>query len=850
MGSRLDELIQRYLEMAEAGEEPDRAALLREAGDDAEALRRWITSHESVARMRKALAGTRDEGEEDVFAHYRELQPIGTGGMATVYRAWDSRLERPVALKILRSDRMPRADSWLHEARALAALDHPNIVRVFEANVYEGQPYLAMEFVDGWSLHSVLATMAGVSDEVQPALYALSEELRPLRARLQLAIDLAEALAVCHEVGTLHRDLKPRNVLVTRAGLPRLVDFGLAHHFRFERHAGDVTQGLFGTPHYMAPEQFRSGQTGESVRTDVYALGVNLYEIFSLLRPVTAFASGGVDLPAGPLTPISGVPLELNQVIAGCMKEDPEERYGSAREVHDDLVRVRERRPVHVQPPALARRARLFVARNRVAFAAAAVALAGTAAFGIPDYLRFEGLRSELRAASPILAGEETELPEDPAALAQLLQEFEAHEPRVERADDAVWASFATPLRESAAPRLEEVARRIRDGIAAEKPRADVLWRASRWLTPASVLAEIPTADGPAAGAVRAEVAGERVFLVHPPRDADGRVQPGTVHLQVWSRQPQLEDPSQMVQGQRGVGPYLFAGLEAPLVLGETPAVAGSELAEALPLAGWLQENVYCRLSLISDDPTGAFFEVEYTLPGGPGPHALRISRSLQYGITEVPAGKVVFTEVVDGPARTYAVSAFQAEREPVNWGRFRKYLDQHIEEDPELKEYRWLLDDHGRDHEPALVPWWVAADYARWQGARLPTFLEAFHMQTVRPEIAKLPPIPADSGSDCVAEGEWVTDLDPMMKNTYRYLPNLEHPKLNWQREHPNQPGRTQRRSESTVYVERIGLAPVRNPGTEVVRVRQGNPYVFRCVRSSLPRLDSEPVADPHGED
>ncbi|MEZ0230895.1 MAG: serine/threonine-protein kinase, partial [Planctomycetota bacterium] len=189
-------------------------------------------------------------------------EELGRGGMGVVYRAFDTNLRRPVALKMIldasRAD-LEERERFEREARATAKLSHPGIVQVFDAGVHEGKPFLVMELVEGRSFETVLSG---------------KEALTPRRVA-EVVRGVAEALQHAHEHGVVHRDVKPQNVLLDREGRPRLVDFGLARDSATNNLT--VTGSILGTPAYLAPEQARGESRGQGPAIDIYALGAVLY---------------------------------------------------------------------------------------------------------------------------------------------------------------------------------------------------------------------------------------------------------------------------------------------------------------------------------------------------------------------------------------------------------------------------------------------------------------------------------------------------------------------------------------------------------------------------------------------
>ncbi len=263
------------------------------------------------------------------IAHYKVLEKLGEGGMGAVYKAEDTRLNRLVALKFLSA---PAADGanlesrFLHEARAAAALDHPNICGVYEINVDEGRLYMAMPLIDGEGLDKRI--------EAGP---------RPLEEALTIAIQTAEALEEAHAKQIVHRDIKPSNILLVERERGRLqvklLDFGLA---RLSQATKLTREGAtLGTAAYMSPEQ-AEGRTVDH-RTDVWSLGVMLYEVVSGRLPFPAEYEQALfyailNEDSEPLTAIrSGVPMELERIVNKCLSKSADERYQSMADLLVDL---------------------------------------------------------------------------------------------------------------------------------------------------------------------------------------------------------------------------------------------------------------------------------------------------------------------------------------------------------------------------------------------------------------------------------------------------------------------------------------------------------------------------------
>jgi serine/threonine protein kinase len=257
-------------------------------------------------------------GELPALAGLEVLERIGQGGMGRVYKARHLGLDRPVAVKLLPPEVSGGPDfraRFEREAKILAALDHPNIVRVQDAGVQDEQGYLVMELVEGASLRALIR-----------------DGLDAGRA-LGIARQVCDALDYAHSRGVVHRDVKPENILVDREGRVKLVDFGLARTVT----AADLrlTRPLqvMGTPHYMAPEQYE-GLGRADHRADLYALGVVLYEMLTGELPVGRFPPPSRKGRAGP---------GLDAVVLRALEKEPARRYASAAEFRRALEAGRPR---------------------------------------------------------------------------------------------------------------------------------------------------------------------------------------------------------------------------------------------------------------------------------------------------------------------------------------------------------------------------------------------------------------------------------------------------------------------------------------------------------------------------
>ena len=290
------------------------------------------------------------------FAGYRIESVVGRGGMGVVYRATDLSLERPVALKLvapeLAEDELFRR-RFLKEPRLAASLDHPNVVPIYEAGEHDGQLYLAMRFVEGSDMRTLLRREGGL----------------PAERALDILAQVASALDAAHRRGLVHRDVKPANVLVDEDGHAYLTDFGVTKQL-----GGNTTETgqIVGTLDYVAPEQIR----GEDVdaRADGYALACVLYECFAG-RPPFHRATEAETLWAHmqePPPPLPGFPA-LDRVMAKALAKDPGDRYATCGELIAD-ARAALGAPDRV-PPRLLRRRHAILAAGVLVLAATAVAI-------------------------------------------------------------------------------------------------------------------------------------------------------------------------------------------------------------------------------------------------------------------------------------------------------------------------------------------------------------------------------------------------------------------------------------------------------------------------------------------
>lgn len=289
------------------------------------------------------------------IAHFEVRQVLGEGSFGTVYKCFDTELKRYVAVKVPREGRVApdSAKLFMKEARAAAAVNHPNVISVHEVGQHGDGFYIAAEFIDGINLSETI--------RISPL---------SIKDATILAVKLLRAAHFFHEKGIVHRDLKSGNILIDAANEPHIADFGLAR--REGKNEITVTQSghVIGTPAYMSPEQARGDVRGTGPASDQYSIGVIFYELLTGVRPFPATNSRTVmhriltEPARNPRSVNKAIPKDLDTICIKALEKDPASRYSSAAEMANDLQRFLDGRPILARPASVAIKLQRWCRRN------------------------------------------------------------------------------------------------------------------------------------------------------------------------------------------------------------------------------------------------------------------------------------------------------------------------------------------------------------------------------------------------------------------------------------------------------------------------------------------------------
>jgi serine/threonine protein kinase/Flp pilus assembly protein TadD len=414
------ELVEDLANRLQAGEAVDIDVYLREHPAQAERVRRLLPAVRALADLGSAIGSREDsasppdsnqEAVTGMLGDFRIVREVGRGGMGVVYEAEQVSLGRRVALKVLpfAATLDPRhLQRFKNEALAAASLEHPHIVPVYGVGCERGVHYFAMRFIDGRSLAELLGQdrpgrAGGKADPLAETVAQAAAPTDPaphdsasFRRVAEWGVQAAEALEHAHAVGVVHRDVKPGNLLIDGQGKLWVTDFGLA---RFGAAGGlTITGDLVGTVRYMSPEQALAKHGLVDHRTDVYSLGVTLYELLTLRPAVEGDDRQQIlrrvveEEPPAPRTLNRAVPRDLETVLLKAMAKEPPARYATAKELAEDLRRFAGDEPVRARRPTVLQRARRWAWRYKAQVGSlaaglllAVVAVAGSVGWVLGD---------------------------------------------------------------------------------------------------------------------------------------------------------------------------------------------------------------------------------------------------------------------------------------------------------------------------------------------------------------------------------------------------------------------------------------------------------------------------------
>jgi WD40 repeat protein/tRNA A-37 threonylcarbamoyl transferase component Bud32 len=393
---------------------PDCASALRQAYDSLKQLDLVRVAHSDGAGATAALPGL--GGLPRALGPFRLLEFLGAGGMGAVYRAEDTELARPVALKLIRGELLASDHArarFQRESAALARLDHPGLCTVYRAGTTDGQPWIAMRLVRGTTLAQRIEAErdAAASQATPSGRKGSGQQREELQRTLVLFEKIARALATAHAAGVVHRDLKPANLVLTADDEPVVIDFGLVHLADSDAHL-TMSGDHIGTPAYMAPEQVAARGREVTPATDVYALAVTLFETLTARSPYDAWSREQlfVAITRGERRRLRqarrGLPADLEVVIEKALDLDPSRRYAGMLAFADDLRRVRLHEPPVAKRLGWPLRAYRWCQRNPVAATFLTLLSAGLVVVGILDASRQAARQRSLAMAYGNLAGQ------------------------------------------------------------------------------------------------------------------------------------------------------------------------------------------------------------------------------------------------------------------------------------------------------------------------------------------------------------------------------------------------------------------------------------------------------------
>lgn len=460
----------------------DRAEFLAGACPDPasrERIERLLRHHTELSlRLTLGDDGVRSEGERlragDRLDEFLIVEPIDAGGMGEVYLAEDLVLGRLVAVKVLApglSQSERALARFRSEARAAAKLDHPGIVPIHALGECRGRHYIVSEYVRGESLAAAIER----ERETRTAPIDAGSEAAWIGRMVRIGIAIAEALDAAHRAGVVHCDVKPANILLDPLRGARLTDFGIARQLS-ERPSGDGE--LVGSLFYMSPEQAALASDAVDARSDIYSLGVVLYEAISLRRPIEGTSVRELLLAVQHRTPrplrqiVPRISRDLETIVQTAMEKSPARRYQTAAHVAAELRSQQEGRPIIARPPSPARRAMRWFGTHRTATLGSLLALSLVAVGALGWWIarelderrlwltvHVEGADAEVWVERATSARLEAFAPAEMRGTTPLSLRLEpgAHRVTVVRADRRAWVEFDLPLGDAGAAGAREL---------------------------------------------------------------------------------------------------------------------------------------------------------------------------------------------------------------------------------------------------------------------------------------------------------------------------------------------------------------------------------------------------------
>jgi tetratricopeptide (TPR) repeat protein len=443
---QLQEAILAYLKAADSGQPISPQELLKRYPGLSAELTAFFADQSQLEPLLSPLRGVRESVPPRTLGDFQILREVGRGGMGVVYEAEQISLARRVALKVLpfAATMDPHhLQRFQNEARAAASLEHPHIVPVYGVGCERGVHYYAMKFIEGQSLAQVIdeireakeTSHRGTENTEKRQNTAVSSLCSQwlcgsndfFKTIAELGIQAAEALEHAHRVGILHRDIKPANLMIDSQGKLWITDFGLA---RTAADAGlTVTGDVLGTLRYMSPEQALAKHGLVDHRTDVYSLGVTLYELLTGTPAVAGkdreeiLNSITLQEPRQPRALDAAIPRDLETIVLKALGKNPADRYGTAKELAEDLRHFLEDKPIRAKRPTLLQRARKWARRHRALTGSAAVVTVMAALVGGANWYSWSQKRAatEREVESAVLealdAKSKGRLPESLAAI-------------------------------------------------------------------------------------------------------------------------------------------------------------------------------------------------------------------------------------------------------------------------------------------------------------------------------------------------------------------------------------------------------------------------------------------------